>query len=113
MVLYYTAKYVLLLTFSVILRIPLSEVSKAFAKCDFGGETEITLQRRRIGVRYGNVAWLHGDEFFVGLEVLNLKEETDMQNKYCPFFVATTDLIFETLTNSSDSSINISLCSFH
>ena len=54
----------------VILLIPLAEFAEALAKGGGGAEAEVLFEGCGVGVGDGDVAGLHGHEFFVRLEVV-------------------------------------------
>lgn len=60
---------------AIIALIPFGEFAEAFAEGDFGGEAVITLQGGGVGIGDGDIAGLHGDELFVGLEIEVLGED--------------------------------------
>jgi len=55
--------------------IPLGKAAEASAEWGGGAEAEVALKRGGVGVCDGNVAGLHGYEFFVGVEVILCGED--------------------------------------
>lgn len=56
----------------IIFCIPLSKSPQAFSQAGIGFEAEVMFQGRRVSVGHGHIAWLHGHEFLVSLEVVVL-----------------------------------------
>ena len=56
--------------FRLIPPIPFRKLPEAFSQGGGGLETEVLFEGCGVGVGYGDIAGLHGDEFLVGLEVV-------------------------------------------
>ena len=56
--------------------VPFGEVTEAGAEGDGGLEAEVTFEGGGVGIGDGDVTRLHGDELFVGLEVVVMREDT-------------------------------------
>ena len=84
---------VLCLLFLIELGVPLGEVAEAFAEGDLRGEAVVALKGGGVGIGGGDVAGLHGDELFVGLEVEVLGEDAGTDE----FFLKDGDEVEEVL----------------
>ena len=73
--------------------IPLCKVAETFAEGGGRLEAEVVLQGGGIGVGYGNVTGLHGDELLVGVEVVVGREDTGTEE----FFLEDGDEIEKVL----------------
>ena len=82
--------------------VPLGEVAETFAEGDFRGKSEVALEGGGVCVGGGDVAWLHGDKFFVGFEVVVLGENTGVEE----FFLKDLDEVEEAFGLTSADVIN-------
>ena len=55
--------------------VPFRKPPEAFAQGGGGLEAEVLFEGGGVGVGYGDIAGLHGDEFLVGLEVVVGRED--------------------------------------
>ena len=67
--------FALCLLLLVELGVPFGEVAETFAEGDLRGEAVVALKGGGVGIGGGDVAGLHGDELFMGLEVEVLGED--------------------------------------
>ena len=61
--------------YTIIPSIPLSKSSQALSQAGIGLEAEVLFQGLRVGVGHGHVAWLHGYELLMGIEVVVLGQD--------------------------------------
>ena len=58
------------MNFDAILPIPFRKLAQAFAQGGAGLETKVALQGRGVGISYGHIAGLHGNELLMGIKVV-------------------------------------------
>ena len=80
----------------------MGEVAETFAEGNFRGESEVALEGGGVCVGGRDVAWLHGDKFFVGFEVVVLGENTGVEE----FFLKDLDEVEEAFGLPSADVIN-------
>ena len=54
---------------TVVFFVPLRKLPQSFPQRNFRCKSEVTFKGGGIGIRRGDITWLHRDELFVGLEV--------------------------------------------
>ena len=84
---------ILVLSFcrAVVFFIPFGEFAETVAERGVGLEAEVALKRGGVGESYGDIARLHGDEFFVGFKVVILGEDAGADE----FFLENLDEVEE------------------